>query len=76
MSDESSDEYHEDSLPDLVLSSSLVEDGYSPHYLSSSSLLASSAPDLLAIGPEDITDIEAEYFTSGDQVPIIALLST
>ena len=66
MSDESSDEYHEDSLPDLILSSSLGGD-LSSYSLSSSSLLAFSAPDLLATGPDDLTDIEAEYFTSGDQ---------
>jgi hypothetical protein len=68
-SDESSDEYHEDSLPDLVLSSAAGgdESPYSPQYLSSS-FLASSAPDLLDTSCcDELTDIEAEYFNSGDQ---------
>jgi hypothetical protein len=73
MSDESSDEYHEDSLPDLVLSSSIPEetsldflDFKCPHYLPSS-VLVSSAPDLLVPGLGEVTDIETEYFQSGDQ---------
>jgi len=68
-SDESSDEYHEDSLPDLVLSSAVGgdESSYSPQYLSSS-FLTSSAPDLLDTGCcDELTDIETEYFNSGDQ---------
>jgi hypothetical protein len=68
-SDESSDEYHEDSLPDLVLSSAAGgdESPYSPQYLPSS-FLASSAPDLLDTSCcDELTDIEAEYFNSGDQ---------
>jgi hypothetical protein len=72
-SDESSDEYHEDSLPDLVLSSAAGGDEppYSPQYLSSS-FLAYSAPDLLDTSCcDELTDIEAEYFSSGDQARTI-----
>ena len=72
--DSSSDEYHEDSLPDLVLSSAVLgEDGgrYTPdsplyrQFLQSAA--TSLAPDLLVSGIDEITDIETEYFNSGDQ---------
>lgn len=70
MSDVSSDEYHEDSLPDLVLSSSFPRDefgrGQLREYCSEESLEYYVPPDV--VGAEEQTNIEDEYFTSGDQI--------
>jgi len=70
MDDCSSDEYHEDSLPDLVLSSAyskddlLDDDDDMINYQLPMPLPA--PPDLLL--PEEQFNIENEYFTSGDQI--------
>ena len=79
MSDSSSDEYHEDSLPDLVLSSSYPRDEISRFYARedededeerTDSINYSLPPDLLC-GEEQL-NLEQEYFASGDQVFLIS----
>ena len=69
MGDSSSDEYHEDSLPDLVLSSAYSKDDLLGHVEDEEDEVMGYSlipPDLVI--PEEQFNIESEYFTSGDQV--------
>ena len=63
----SSDEYLEDSLPDLVLSSYCYQN--TEDFLASLDL-PDLAHELTEIAEEE-TDIDAEYFSSGDQVTAV-----
>jgi len=64
MSDESSDEYHEDSLPDLVLSSAYSRDEL---HFSDEGIDYSLPPDVVGVAEEPL-NLEEEYFASGDQI--------